>query len=383
MNRHFDTLVIGAGQAGLAAGYYLKRAGVRFTLLDAADEIGAAWINRWDSLRLFTPARYDALPGMPFPGEPYSLPTKDEVAAYLKAYAQRFDFPVRLRAPVRSLRTEDGQYKVTAASGESFTARSVIVATGANQQPYVPAFAAGLHRRLVQMHSSAYRRPSQLPEGGVLVVGAGNSGAQIALELAQSGRKVVLSGPHTGSLPRRFLGRDVYDWLWPTIMRSPVDTAVGRRLMQGRLFAGDPLIGMSPRSLARPGLERAGKMVGVRGGDPVLADGRVLSAVAAVIWCTGFRPDFGWIELPVLGIDGYPLHRRGIASGLPGLAFLGMRFQYRMGSALLGGVGEDAAYVTGEITELLRRLSFDREDRRARNASPGGISEPALGARSH
>lgn len=354
MNRHYDTLVIGASQAGLAAGYYLKRAGLSFVLLDAADAIGAAWINRWDSLRLFTPARYDALPGMPFPGEPYSLPTKDDVAGYLKAYAQRFDLPVRLRTSVRTLRAEDARYRVTAAGGDSFTARSVIVATGANQQPYVPAFAAGLHPRLVQMHSSAYRRPSQLPEGNVLVVGAGNSGAQIALELAQSGRKVVLSGPDTGSLPRHFLGRDIYDWLWPTIMRPSVDTALGRRLMQGRLFAGDPLIGMSAKSLACPGLERVCKTIGVRGGAPELADGRVLSTLAAVIWCTGFQPDFSWIELPVLGVDGYPLHRRGIASGVGGLAFLGMRFQYRMSSALLGGVGEDAAYVTGQIAKFLR-----------------------------
>jgi putative flavoprotein involved in K+ transport len=237
--RHYDTLVIGASQAGLAAGYYLKRAGLRFALLDAADEIGAAWSSRWDSLRLFTPARYDALPGMPFPGEPYSLPTKDDVAAYLKAYAQRFDLPVRLRTSVRSLRVEDARYVVAAASGESFTARSVIVATGANQQPYVPAFAGGLHPRLVQMHSSAYRRPSQLPEGGVLLVGAGNSGAQIALELAQSGRKVVLSGPDTGSMPRRFLGR-VHDhasarghggrpppYAGPALCGRPADRHVG------------------------------------------------------------------------------------------------------------------------------------------------------------
>ena len=378
MNRHYDTLVIGAGQAGLAAGYYLKRAGLRFALLDSADDIGAAWTNRWDSLRLFTPARYDALPAMPFPGEPYSLPTKDEVAAYLKAYAHRFELPVRLRSSVRSLRAEDARYTVTAASGESFTARSVIVATGANQQPYLPAFAAGLDARLVQMHSSAYRRPSQLPEGYVLVVGAGNSGAQIALELAQSGRKVVLSGQDTGALPRRLLRRDIYDWLWPTIMRPPVDTAIGRRLMQGRLFAGDPLIGMSTKSVARAGVERVGKTVGVRAGAPLLADGRILSTVAAVVWCTGFRPDFSWIELPVLGVDGYPLHRRGIASGAAGIAFLGMRFQYRMSSALLGGVGEDAAYVTAEIAKFLR----------SRDASPalreglvgrGGFEPPTNG----
>ncbi|HET7362318.1 MAG TPA: NAD(P)-binding domain-containing protein [Burkholderiales bacterium] len=353
MNRAYDTLVIGAGQAGLAAGYHLKRAGLRFMLLDAAEEIGAAWKERWDSLRLFTPARYNALPGMAFPGERYSLPTKDEVAGYLKAYAQRFDLPVRLRTPVSGLRAADGRY-IVSAGGESFTARSVIVATGANQQPYLPAFAAELGSHIVQLHSSAYRRPTQLPEGSVLVVGAGNSGAQIALELAASGRKVVLSGPDTGSLPRRLLGRDIYDWLWPTIMRPSVDSALGRRLMQGRLFAGDPLVGMSAKSLARPRLERAGKTVGARGGLPLLADGRVLADIAAIVWCTGFRPDFSWIELPVLGLDGYPRHRRGIAQDVRGLAFLGMRYQYRMGSALLGGVGEDAAYVAAEIASFLR-----------------------------
>jgi putative flavoprotein involved in K+ transport len=188
----------------------------------------------------------------------------------------------------------------------------------------------------------------------VLVVGAGNSGAQIALELAQAGRKVVLSGPDTGSLPRRLLGRDIYDWLWPTIMRPRVDTMLGRRLMQGRLFAGDPLIGMSGRSLAHPGLERAGRTLGERKGLPLLDDGRVLDDIAAIVWCTGFRPDFGWIELPVLGLDGYPRHRYGIAHDAPGLAFLGLRYQRRMGSALLGGVGEDASHVVARTASFLR-----------------------------
>jgi putative flavoprotein involved in K+ transport len=368
MNRSYDTIVIGASQAGLAAGYYLKRAGARFTLLDAGAEIGAAWKNRWDSLRLFTPVRYNALPGMPFPGQRYSLPTKDDVARYLNVYAQRFDLRVRLRTAVSSLRAGDGQYVVAAASGESFAARSVIVATGANQRPYVPAFAAALAPQLLQIHSSAYRRPSQLPQGSVLVVGAGNSGAQIALELAESGRHVVLSGPDTGSLPRRLLGRDIYDWVWPTLMRPPVDSFLGRRLMRGRLFAGDPLIGMSAKSLARPGLERVGKTAGARGGLPLLADGRVLFDIAAVIWCTGFRPDFGWIDLPVLGLDGYPRHRRGIASDAPGLAFLGMRYQSRMSSALLGGVGEDAAHVTSLIASQLPRRPAVRTDSPGRPA---------------
>ena len=357
MNPTHDALVIGAGQAGLAAGYYLQRAGVRFTLLDGADEIGAAWKERWDSLRLFTPARYNGLPGMPFPGERYSLPTKDEVAAYLKAYAKRFRLPVRLRTRVRSLRRQAGAYTVGTASGESLNARSVIVATGANQQPYVPAFARDLRPGIVQIHSSGYRRPSQIPSGAVLVVGAGNSGAQIALELAEAGRQTLLSGPDTGSLPRRFLGRDIYDWLWPTLMRPPVNSALGRRLMQGRLFAGDPLIGMSAKSFGHPNLQRAGRTVGVRDGLPLLEGAEGPADIAAVVWCTGFRPDFGWIELPAFGLDGYPLHRRGIVRSVPGLAFVGMRYQYRFGSALLGGVGEDAEHVASQTVAFLRSNS--------------------------
>ena len=354
MNRLYDTVVIGAGQAGLAAGYYLQRAGVRFTLLDAGDDIGAAWEQRWDSLRLFTPARYNGLPGMPFPGERYSLPTKDEVAEYLKAYAERFDLPVRLRTRVSSVRRNGETYTISTTGGESLGARSIIVATGANQQPYVPTFAAALPSEIVQLHSSGYRRPSQLPAGRVLVVGAGNSGAQIALELADSGRSVLLSGPDTGSLPRRFLGRDIYDWLWPTLMRPSVESAIGRRLMRGRFFAGDPLVGMSATSLQRANLTRVGKTSGVRDGRPLLEDGSVVPGIAAVVWCTGFRPDFGWIELPVLGLDGYPVHQRGLAPDAPGLAFLGMRYQYRVGSALLGGVGEDAAYVASHTLKFLR-----------------------------
>jgi putative flavoprotein involved in K+ transport len=343
-----DTIVIGAGQAGLAAGYHLRRAGLRFVLLDASEEMGASWLRRWDSLRLFTPAKYNALPGMPFPGDPYSLPGKKEVAAYFKAYAERFRLPVRLGVSVRSVHREGARFVVATSQGR-LTASSVIVATGANQRPYIPAIASSLAPQIVHMHSSEYRRPDQIPDGRVLVVGAGNSGAQIALELAAAGREVVLSGRETGSLPRRLLGRDIYDWLWPTLMRPTVESRLGQRLMNGRLFSGDPLVGIRSKDFRVPRLARAGRTTRAQNGAPVLDDGRVLEDVAAIVWCTGFRPDFAWIELPVLGLDGYPVHRRGIAAGTPGLAFLGMRFQYRMGSALLGGVGEDAAHVAAAI----------------------------------
>jgi putative flavoprotein involved in K+ transport len=352
---NYETIVVGAGQAGLAAGYHLARAGVDVTLLDAREEIGASWERRWDSLRLFTPARYNALPGLKFPGEPYTLPGKSEVAAYLRLYARTFSLPVQRGVAVTALHRRAERFVVTTSRGP-LTADSVIVATGANQRPHIPAFAASLSPAIVQLHSSEYLRPAQLPEGKVLVVGAGNSGAQIALELAGSGRSVLLSGRDTGSLPRRLLGRDIYDWLWPTLMRPSVDSFLGRRLMNGRLFAGDPLIGMAPRALERPDLLRVGRALSAQDGLPLLEGDGVARDIRAIVWCTGFRPDFGWIELPVLGMGGQPLHRRGIATGIPGLAFVGMRFQYRMGSALLGGVGEDAAYVVGEITAYVRGM---------------------------
>lgn len=371
MNTNFDVIVIGAGQAGLAAGYFLDRAGVRFTMLDASAGIGDSWRNRWDSLRLFTPARYNGLPGMPFPGKRYALPNKDDVASYLTEYARTFRLPIELGTTVSSLRHENDRF-VVEASNRVLRSSSVIVATGANQRPYVPQFASQLSPSIAQLHSSEYRRPEQLPLGKVLVVGAGNSGAQIALELAASGRRVILAGRPTGALPRRFLGRDIYDWLWPTIMRPSIESRVGRRLMQSRLYSGDPLIGMDARSLERPGLVRAGRVTGVSGGKPIL-EGAEPCEIDAVVWCTGFRPDYTWIELPVFGLDGYPRHRRGLSIDMPGLGFLGMRFQYRMGSALLGGVGEDArwlvqALVTRRNSDCAKRVAYETVARSIKRA---------------
>ena len=343
-----DAIVIGAGQAGLAAGYHLRQAGLRFSMIEAG-LVGDCWAQRWDSLRLFTPARYNGLPGMKFPGKPYDLPTKDQVATYLRDYAARFALPVRERTGATSLRREGGVFKVTLRSGETLASHSVIVATGANQRPYLPRFAESVATQVMQLHSSQYRAPAQLPEGRVLVVGAGNSGAQIAFELADSGRQVVLAGPQLRALPRRFLGRDLYDWIWHTLLRTSSQSARGRRIMQARRFAGDPLIGVSPQEFSRPGLTRAGRVVGMRAGMPALDDGSVLSDVAAIVWCTGYRPDYSWIELPIFGLDGYPIHRRGVAVGVPGLAFVGMRYQHRIRSALVGGVGEDAQHVVGQL----------------------------------
>ena len=363
MSDLYDTIVIGAGQAGLASAYYLQRARSQFLVLDRGGHIGESWLRRWDSLRLFTPVRYNSLPGLPFPGEPYALPVKDAVARYLEAYVAHFALPVRLNTRVSSLVSDADRFVVTT-DGETFAARSVIVATGAYHRAYIPAFASDLSPSLVQVHSSEYRNPDALPPGSVLVVGAGNSGAQIALELAGSGRPTWLSGRDTGSIPRRVLGRDVYDWLWWTVMRPSVDSWAGRRLM-GQLFAGDPLVGFSRRTLIIPTLTSVSRTVGVSNGYPRLDDGRVLEDVRTVVWCTGFRPDFRWIQLPVFGPEGYPEHRRGIVTGAPGLGFVGLRYQYRIGSSLLGGVHEDAEYVVRQLAS---------HDAHARRASAANIT---------
>ena len=341
----YDTVVVGGGQAGLAVGYELAARNLDFVILDAERRVGDVWRRRWDSLRLFTPAAFSGLPGMPFPAPPAHLPDKDEVAAYLERYAERFDLPVRHDTRVDTLAWDGERYAVHAA-GTRFEAANVVVATGPFQRPRIPALAERLAPEIHQLHSSRYRSPFDLPDGPVLVVGAGNSGAQIALELSRF-RKVWLAGRDTGHLPRRLLGRDLFDWLWPVMHRATADTRLGRRL-RARAFGGaDALIGIPERTLAGAGVVRKGRLDDERGGIPVCGDEVLQPRV--VIWSTGFRPDYGWIELPVLDERGHPRHRRGVASDAPGLFFVGLRFQHRMTSSLLGGVGADAEFVADQV----------------------------------
>jgi putative flavoprotein involved in K+ transport len=341
----FDTLVIGGGQAGLATGHHLAARDVDFMILSDEARLGDNWRRRWDSLRLFTPARYSGLPGMPFPAPSDHLADRDEVADYLERYATRFDLPVRLNARVRSL-SHDGERFVVRVEGSDslLEAENVVVATGAVPRPSVPALASRLAPTIHQLHSSAYRNPFELPDGPVLVVGAGNSGAQIALELARY-RKVWLAGRDTGHVPRRLLWRDWFDWAWPIMGRASADTRLGQRLRAHS--GGDALIGIPERALRQAGITRAGRLDEVRGGAPVC--GSTVLNPSVVIWCTGFGPDYSWMALPVLDDEGYPRHRRGVSSDLPGLFFVGLRFQQRLRSSLLGGVGEDAAFVAEEV----------------------------------
>jgi putative flavoprotein involved in K+ transport len=369
----FQTVVVGGSQAGLAVGYHLARRGLPFVILDAHERIGHAWRQRWDSLRLFTPARYNGLPGMPFPGPANSFPTKDEVADYLEAYARRFDLPVRTGVSVDCL-FRDGNRFVLTAGDRRFDAEQVVVATGAYQTPRVPAFASELDPTIVQMHSTEYRNPSRLREGGVLVVGGGNSGAEIARE-ASRGHPTWLSGRDTGHEPTRpgtVPDRLLMPLFWFIVTHAlTVKTPIGRMVKRKFRDRGIPLVRVRRSDLAASGVESVPRTAGVRDGLPELEDGRVLE-VANVIWCTGFQPDFRWIDLPILGDEGHPVHERGIVGSEPGLYFVGLVFLYSLSSVLIGGVGRDAQYIA---THIASRVTGDRSPR---NGAPTEI--PAVQA---
>jgi putative flavoprotein involved in K+ transport len=347
----YDTIVIGGGQAGLATGYYLRQQGRDFVILDANERIGDSWRDRWDSLRLFTPARYNGLPGMPFPAPAHAFPAKDDMADYLEAYAAHFELPVRTGVQVDRLSKPGGRF-VVKAGDLRLESDNVVVAMATFQKPRVPPFARELDPGIVQLHSSDYRNLSQLQDGGVLVVGAGNSGSEIALEAARR-HPTWMSGRHPGHVPFRIEGVAARLLLVRLVLRVlfhrvlTVQTPMGRKLRPKALTRGGPLIRVKPEDLAAAGVERVPRTVGVRDGLPVLEDGRVLD-VANVVWCTGFHSGFSWIDLPVLG-DQEPMHERGVVAGEPGLYFVGLNFLYALSSTMIHGVGRDARRVARAI----------------------------------
>jgi putative flavoprotein involved in K+ transport len=346
----FDTIIIGGGQAGLAVGYYLKKRDRPFVILDANERIGGSWRTRtWDSLRLFTPARYDGLPGWSFPAPGSSFPTARETADYLEAYAARFDLPVRSGVRVDRLTKEQGHY-VVICGDHRFEADQVVVATGFYGRPAIPEFASELDPRVLQLHSSEYRNPEQLRPGGVLLVGAGNSGADIGLELSAR-HPTWLSGPDKGEVPvpigsKRW--RLALPLLWFVASHVlTLRTPIGRKAKPHVLAQGAPLIRVKSADLRAAGVERVGRTVGVRDGLPLLEDGRMLE-VANVIWCTGFAQDFGWIDLPAFDDDDEPIHTRGVAAET-GLYFVGLDFLYSFTSENVGGVKRDANHIAKHI----------------------------------
>jgi putative flavoprotein involved in K+ transport len=353
-DRRIETVVIGGSQSGLAIGYHLAHRGLPYVILEENDRIGDAWRNRYDSLRLFTPRRYNRLPGMPFPGSPHSYPTKDETADYLEAYAREFELRVRTGVHVEGLSNVGDQFEVMC-DGYSLFAENVVVATGPYHNPRIPQFAHELATSIVQLHSQEYRNQSQIREGPVLVVGAGNSGAEIAIDLA-SHHQTWLSGRDPGQEPS--LGRQgslgdrllkALMWFMATRVMTVINP-VGRKFRDHFLNPprGIPLGGGRRKDIVAAGIERVPRTVGVEKGYPVLADGSVLE-VSNVIWCTGYTPDYHWIDLPLPTHHGVPNHARGIVESIPGLYFIGLLFQYSLSSALLGGVGRDAEYIVDHI----------------------------------
>ena len=348
----FDVVVIGGSQAGLTIGYHLAQRGLRFVILDAGPEVGQAWRSRWDSLTLFTPAQYSGLPGKAFPLPKNTYPSKDDVVAYLQSYASAFDLPVRLNAKVTSLTQRDGGY-VVATADEEFMTSEVVVATGPFHVPFVPPVAGDLDEAVFQTHSGDYRNPAQLPQGGhVLVVGGGNSGFQIAEELAATRRVDLAVGKRVPSLPQRLLGKDLFWWLSGIgFMKISTDSRLGRKLAKR-----DVLIGSSPRRLRHSGVTLRKRLTRAKGRRAVFEDGSEVD-IDAIVWATGYRSDFSWIDIPTIKDEsGGIIHRRGV-TGASGLFFIGLTWQHTRGSALIGFVDDDAAFIASHIGS---RLEADR-----------------------
>lgn len=349
----FKVIVIGGGQAGLSMGYYLAKSNLSFVILDASERVGDAWRKRWDSLRLFTPARYDSLPGLPFPAPKHSFPTKDEMGDYLEQYAKHFMLPVRSGVKVEALWREGDNYKIKAGDLH-FAAEQVVVAMSDYQYPKTPAFAKNIDPGILQIHSSDYKNLSQLQEGGVLVAGAGNSGAEIALEAAIS-HPVWLAGRDTGHIPfniesnigKKFLVTIVIRFIFYRILTT--STLIGRKARSKIVSKGGPLIRHKPKEFDKAGIKRMQRVTGVKNGKPVL-DRNETPEIKNIVWCTGYYPRFSWIDLPVFK-DQAPIQNRGVVANEPGLYFLGLHFLYALSSAMIHGVGRDARYISKRILQ--------------------------------
>jgi putative flavoprotein involved in K+ transport len=381
---HFDVIVIGAGQSGLSVGYYLAQRGLRFAILDANVRVGDSWRNRWDSLRLFTAARFDGLVGMPFPAPRFSFPTKDEMADYLESYAKRFALPIFSGMRVGRL-TRDGDIYLIEAGDRVFHASHVIVAMATYQKGHVPRFAQELDSGILQLHSNDYRNPSQLRPGGVLLVGAGNSGAEIALDIARDAAwrhsdfsPVYLAGRSTGHLPFRIDRPLTSRFVVPLVLRGifhrllTLDTPLGRKARPKIVSQGGPLIRARPEDLTKAGIQRVPRVAGVRDGRPLLDDGRVLQ-VSNVIWATGFHAGFDWIDLPIAKDDhGEPVQWRGVVKSEPGLYFVGLHFLYAFSSTMIHGAARDAKHVADVVIRRVdaARRKLAQRDFRARESNP-------------
>lgn len=345
-----DVLVIGAGQAGLALGRQLQERGLRFLLVERNTRVGDSWRQRFDSLTLFTPRAYSALPQMPLPGDPNGYPTKDEMADYLEAYAARFDLPVALKTGIGSLERRDGLFHATDDRGGELISRTVVIATGAFQEPVVPAVAGQLSPEVAQLTAATYRRPADVPDGRVLVVGDGATGRQIALELSGSREVVLAAGRPRRVSPDRILGRSVFWWMDKVgIARLSPESSIGSRLKAADPFPGKHL---ALGRLRERGITVTGRLDRAEGRIVARAPGERVD-IDAVIWATGYRDRTDWVHIPgAVDASGAFAHERGV-SPVPGLFYIGRSWQTSRGSALVTGVGRDAAAIAGQIGGLL------------------------------
>lgn len=360
MDSSVSTIIIGAGQAGLATSYFLKQKGIEHVVLEAHDNAGDSWQNRWDSLRLFSPHPYNNLPGLPFPRSNTVLPTKDEVANYLRQYTRILNLPVKTATPVLSVEKNNNEY-IVATNDNHYRTSCIVIATGAYHKPYIPEVSKRIPPEIRQITSKAYKNPESLLPGDVLVVGMGASGSQIALELAGT-RKVYLSGKQLPSFPRQVLGKDIYWWLYKTgLLTATIDSWLGKKMMQRNMYNGDALIGKALKeSIKQKDIFLVGKTVDVTGNEVIFDDGKK-AVVQNIIWATGYRYDFSWIRLPIFDKKGYPMQSRGKVIESPGLYFVGLPYLYRINSSLIGGVGADAQYIAEDIFRHLTQKNKKRQ----------------------
>jgi len=344
--KHLHTVIIGGGQAGLATGYFLKKADKNFIILDENKNIGDSWRNRWDSLLLFTPAQHDSLPGMPFPASRGSFPGKDQMADYLEIYATRFSLPVHSGVKVNHIYSRGDHYEIEI-SDEKLIADKVVIATGTNPHPYIPSISEQISPDIFQIHSSSYHNPESLPAGDVLVVGAATSGIEIALEISKT-HKTVISGRPTFHIPDKVFkyAGELYWWFASNILT--VNTPIGKKAKEKIIHGGSPLIRVSYDDLDAAGVDTLPRLKKLYKGRPQFENGNVLN-VSSIIWATGYRPDFSWIEMNITDEAGWPMTKRGISSTNNGLYFIGMPFQFGLTSGLVGGVGRDAEYISRHI----------------------------------
>ncbi len=360
--KYWNTIIIGGGQAGLAAGYYLKKKGEDFLILDSGDRIGDSWRKRWDSLCLFTPSQYDGLPGFPFPSSHGSFPSKDKVADYLEDYVKHFELPVATGIKVSRLKAGSRGFEVSTSGGQ-YTASSVVVATGTNPVPKIPEFSARLNAGIYQIHSAKYVNPESLPPGDVLVVGAGTSGMEIAIEISRY-RHTIISGNPTFHIPDpvfKYAGR-LYWWFANNVLT--VKTPIGKKARHHILHSGAPLIRVSEDDLNNARVKRLPKVMGINNGYPLLEDGRTVQP-SVIIWATGYKPDFSWIYPVITDETGWPETDRGVSTVVDSLYFVGMPFQYGLTSGLIGGVGRDAAYISQKMSK--KQVPERKQQRQIKN----------------